>query len=184
MIYFAQGLSNMREFNEKAKAIRLLILDVDGVLTNGNLVYTKDAIHYKAFSAYDGLGMKLLQKTGIEIAIITGCKSDIIKRRAQDLGLTHVYQGHEDKRLPFLELKQKLGLTDPQIAYVGDDLPDLPIIRSVGLGMTVANAPLILQQQALYTSKASGGQGAVREICELLMLAQGTYAGIIESYLQ
>lgn len=174
----------MSELTEKAKAIRLLILDVDGVLTSGNLVYTKDAIHYKAFYVHDGLGMKLLQKTGIDIGIITSCKSDIIKRRAEDLGLRHVYQGHDDKRIPFLELKQKLSLTDQQIAYVGDDLPDLPIIRSVGLGMTVANAPLILQQHAAYISKAAGGQGAVREICELIMQAQGTYSAIIESYLQ
>lgn len=174
----------MREFNEKAKAIRLLILDVDGVLTSGNLVYTKDAIHYKAFYVHDGLGMKLLQKSGVEIGIITSCKSDIIRRRAQDLGLKHIYQGQEDKRLPYQELKDKLALSDHEIAYVGDDLPDLPLIRRVGLGMTVANAPLIMQQQAVYTSKASGGQGAVREICELLMQAQGTYAGIIESYLQ
>src|SRR5579863_796965 len=151
----------MSELIEKAKMIRLLVLDVDGVLTSGNLVYTKDAIHHKAFSVQDGLGIKLLQKTGVEVGIITGCKSDIIKRRAQDLGLQYIYQGYEDKLLAYQELKQKLGLSDQQIAYVGDDLPDLPLIRRVGLSMTVANAAPILQQQAAYISKAPGGQGAV-----------------------
>jgi 3-deoxy-D-manno-octulosonate 8-phosphate phosphatase (KDO 8-P phosphatase) len=174
----------MRNLTEKAKAVRLLILDVDGVLTSGNLVYTKDAIHYKAFYVHDGLGIKLLQKSGVVVGIITTCKSDIIKRRGQDLGLQHIYQGYEDKLLAYQELKNKLSLADNQIAYVGDDLPDLPIIRRVGLGMTVANAPLIMQQQAAYISKAPGGQGAVREICEFIMQAQGTYSSAIESYLQ
>lgn len=174
----------MQQVLEKAKAIRLMILDVDGVLTSGNLVYTKDAIHYKAFSVLDGLGIKLLQKTGVTVGIITTCKSDIIKRRAQDLGVEHIYQGYEDKLIPYAELKQKLQLADAQIAYVGDDLPDLPVIRRVGLGITVANAPLIMQQQAAYVSKAAGGKGAVREICELIMQAQGTYSAIIEPYLQ
>lgn len=174
----------MQEILEKAKHIRLLILDVDGVLTSGNLVYTKEAIQYKAFYVQDGLGIKLLQKTGVQVGIITTCKSNIIKRRAQDLRIHHIYEGYEDKLVPYQDLKEKLALKDAQIAYVGDDLPDLPVIRRVGLGMTVANAPLILQQQAAYVSKASGGQGAVREICEFLMQAQGTYSGIIESYLQ
>ncbi len=174
----------MQEFIEKAKAIRLLVLDVDGVLTSGNLLYTKEAIHYKAFHVLDGLGIKLLKKTGIEVGIITSCKSDIIKRRAQDLGLQHIYQGQDDKLISYEELKQKLNLSDQQIAYVGDDLPDLPIIRRVGLGMTVANAPQILQEQAAYVSKTPGGQGAVREICELIMNAQGTYSAIIDSYMR
>ena len=174
----------MQRVLDKAKAIRLMILDVDGVLTSGNLVYTKEAIHYKAFSVLDGLGIKLLQKTGVIVAIITTCKSDIIKRRAQDLGVDHIYQGYENKLVPYAELKEKLKLSDAEIAYVGDDLPDLPVIRRVGLGMTVANSPRILQQQAVYVSKASGGKGAVREICELIMEAQGTLSAMIEPYLQ
>jgi 3-deoxy-D-manno-octulosonate 8-phosphate phosphatase (KDO 8-P phosphatase) len=174
----------MTNITEKAKAIKLMILDVDGVLTNGNLIYSKEAIDYKAFFVQDGLGIKLLKKSGVEVGIITTCKSDIIKRRTQDLGVTHIYQGYEDKLIAYEDLKQKLKLTDIQIAYVGDDLPDLPIIRRVGLGMTVANAPHIMQQYASYTAKAAGGQGAVREICELIMQAQGTYSYIIEAYLQ
>jgi 3-deoxy-D-manno-octulosonate 8-phosphate phosphatase (KDO 8-P phosphatase) len=174
----------MQQPNDKARSIRLLIVDVDGVLTRGNLVYTKDGIAYKTFNVHDGLGLKLLQQSGVQVGIITTCKSDIIKKRAQDLGVQHLYQGYDDKLIPYQELKEKVGLSDAQIAYVGDDLPDLPIIRRVGLGMTVANAPLIMQQHAAYVSKVSGGRGAVREICELIMKAQGTYSGIIESYLQ
>lgn len=174
----------MKPFIEKAKPIKLMILDVDGVLTDGYLVYGKASIDYKAFYVHDGLGIKLLQKSGVAVGIITSCKSDMIKQRAQDLGIIHIYQGQENKLLPYEDLKQKLQLSDAQIAYVGDDLPDLPIIRRAGLGMTVSNAPPILQQHAAYVSLAAGGQGAVREICELIMQAQGTYTGIIEAYLQ
>ncbi|HSW71428.1 MAG TPA: HAD-IIIA family hydrolase [Gammaproteobacteria bacterium] len=174
----------MEHLIEKAKQIRLLILDVDGVLTTGNLVYTKKDIHYKSFYVHDGLGIKLLQKSGVLVGIITTCKSAIIQRRAQDLGIQHIYAGYENKLTPYQDLKQKLSLQDQEIAYVGDDLPDLPLIRRVGLGMTVANAPSLLQQKAAYVSKASGGLGAVREICEFIMQAQGTYSDIIEAYLQ
>lgn len=174
----------MPNITEKAKAVKLIILDVDGVLTNGNLNYSKESIVYKAFFVQDGLGIKLLKKSGVEVGIITTCKSDIIKRRVQDLGIVHLYQGYEDKLIAYEDLKLKLNLADNQIAYVGDDLPDLPIIRRVGLGMTVANAPYILQQYACYISKAPGGKGAVREICELIMQAQDTYSDIIEAYLQ
>lgn len=174
----------MSNVTEKAKKIKLMILDVDGVLTNGSLIYSKESIDYKAFFVHDGLGIKLLKRSGVEIGIITTCKSDIIKHRAHDLGVNHLYQGYEDKLIPYADLKQKLQLSDAEIAYVGDDLPDLPIIRRVGLGMTVASAPRVLHQHAAYISKAQGGQGAVREICELIMQAQGTYSGIIETYLQ
>lgn len=174
----------MKRVHEKAKPIRLLILDVDGVLTSGHLIYSKDAIDYKAFSVQDGLGIRLLKESGVEVAIITTCKSDIIKRRAQDLKLQYVYEGCEDKLIAYQDLKTKLQLEDSQIAYVGDDLPDLPVIRRVGLGMTVANAPAILCEQAAYVTQAAGGHGAVREICELIMQAQGSFSGIIEAYLQ
>jgi 3-deoxy-D-manno-octulosonate 8-phosphate phosphatase (KDO 8-P phosphatase) len=174
----------MKQVLEKAKAVRLLLLDVDGVMTSGNLLYSKDAIDYKAFNVHDGLGIKLLQKSGVRVGIITGCKSEIIKRRAHDLGIDPIYQGQDNKLLPYEEIKQKLQLTDAEIAYVGDDLPDLPLLRRVGLPLTVSNAPPLLQEQAAYVSLAAGGRGAVRELCELIMQAQGTYSGIIESYLQ
>lgn len=174
----------MKPFIEKAKNIKLMILDVDGVLTDGNLLYSKEAIDYKAFYVQDGLGIKLLQKSGVPVAIITSCKSDIIKRRAQDLNIQHLYQGEENKLFPYEQLKQKLQLEDAQIAYVGDDLPDLPLIRRVGLGITVSNAPSLLHKHAAYVSQAKGGHGAVREICELIMQAQGTYSDLMETYLQ
>lgn len=174
----------MTTLNEKAKAIKLMILDVDGVLTNGTLIYSKDAIDYKAFSVKDGLGISMLRKSGVEVAIITACVSDIIKKRAEHLGLRYVYEGCVDKLQPYLDLKEQLKLQDSEIAYMGDDLPDLAIIRRVGLGMTVADAPKIIQEHAAYVSKFPGGQGAVREVCELIMEAQGSFAKIVEEYLQ
>jgi len=168
---------------EKAKNIKLLILDVDGVLTQGHLVYTAEKILYKSFHVQDGLGIKLLKKTGVEIGIITSCKSDIIRKRAADLGIMHIYQGYEDKLIPYQELKEKLQLTDAQIAYVGDDLPDLPLILRAGLGMTVPDALPFMHQRAAYVTSAHGGKGAVREVCELIMQAQGTYSDIMNSYL-
>jgi 3-deoxy-D-manno-octulosonate 8-phosphate phosphatase (KDO 8-P phosphatase) len=102
----------------------------------------------------------------------------------KDLNITHVYQGNIDKLPAYEDLKQKLNLQDDQIAYVGDDLPDLPVLRRVGLGVTVANAPVIMQENVCWTTKANGGQGAVREVCDLIMHAQGTYQAIIDSFLQ
>lgn len=167
----------------KAKPIRLAIFDVDGVLTAGVLSYGQDGIECKNFHVHDGQGMKLLQQSGVEIAIITTCKSDIVKRRMQDLGIQHVYQGQVDKLPAYEDIKKKLQLSDEQIAYMGDDLPDLPMLRRVGLAITVANAPKIIQEHAHLTTKAKGGKGAAREACDFIMQAQGTYQTLINSYL-
>jgi len=172
----------MQEFIARAKLIKLLILDADGVLTDGLLNYTKDGILFKSYHVRDGLGIKLLQRSGLEVAIISTCPSGIIGRRSVDLGIKHVYEACENKLAAYQELKKRLQLEDKQIAYLGDDLPDLPLISRVGLGLTVAGAPALLQQQAVYTSQAPGGQGAVREICELIMQAQGTFDAVLEPY--
>lgn len=174
----------MQEFNKKAQAIKLAIFDVDGVLTDGKLYYSKTAMELKSFHVHDGLGLKLLHKSGLEIAIITACRSGIIGRRAQDLGLRYVYQDCENKLKVYEELKQELKLEDREIAYMGDDLIDLPIMSRVGLSLTVANAPQLVQDRVNYITRAAGGQGAVREVCELLMQAQGTYLTVLEPYLQ
>ena len=173
----------MDMMNEKAKPIRLAIFDVDGVLTDGKLVYGPNGIEYKEFHVHDGQGMKYLQKSGVELAIITACTSPIVAKRMKDLGINHIYQGVHDKLSSFEELKLKLALTNEQIAYIGDDLPDLPIITRVGLGMTVANAPEIMRQHAPWTTKAKGGRGAAREFCEIIMRAQGTYEPLIQAHL-
>lgn len=174
----------MQSLVEKAKNIRLVIFDVDGVLTAGTLTYGLNGIEVKNFHVHDGQGMKLLQKTGVTLAIITTCKSDILKRRMLDLDIPHLYQGQIDKLPAYEDIKQKLNLTDQQIAYVGDDLPDLPMLKRVGLAITVANAPKIIQQHTHWITKAKGGKGAVREVCDFIMQAQGTYQTIIDSYLQ
>lgn len=174
----------MQEIIAKAKKIRLAIFDVDGVLTNGMLYYAPDGTELKKFHVHDGQGLKLLQKTGVSIAIITSRQSTVVTKRMQDLGITHVYQNQKDKVPAYEEIKQKLKVTDDEIAYVGDDLPDLPLIRRVGLGITVANAPDIMQKHAHWVTQAEGGQGAAREVCDFIMQAQGHYQQIINTYLE
>lgn len=174
----------MESLVEKAKAIRLVIFDVDGVLTAGILSYGMEGIERKNFHVHDGQGMKLLKKSGVEIAIITTCRSEMTRRRMQDLEIAHVYRGVSDKLPSYYDVKQKLNLNDHQIAYVGDDLPDLPILSRVGLAITVPNAPKIIQQHAHWITRSKGGKGAAREVCDFIMQAQETYQTIIDSFLK
>ena len=176
-------LTNLNNVIEKAKKIRLAIFDVDGVLTTGVLGYGANGLEYKEFHVYDGQGMKFLKKSGVEIGIITACKSKMVTKRMQDLEIAHVYQGSCDKMRDYEDLKLKLNLNDEQIAYIGDDLPDLALIQKAGLGITVPNAPQILQTHANWITTRNGGRGAAREMCELIMNAQGTYTALINSYL-
>jgi 3-deoxy-D-manno-octulosonate 8-phosphate phosphatase (KDO 8-P phosphatase) len=172
----------MPAINEKAKAVRLLILDVDGVLTSG-VIYYANGDQFKGFHVHDGLGIKLLQKAGIEVAVISAKKSELVSRRLAELQVEHIYLGHEEKLAPYQELKQKLQLNDADIAYMGDDLPDLPVLRRVGFAVTVPQAPEIIKQHVDFITKIKAGKGAVREVCELILEAQGLYQGVIESYL-
>lgn len=173
----------MQAIIEKAKPIRLLILDVDGVLTSGVIYYGNNGMEMKGFHLHDGLGIKLLQKSRVAVAIISGKNSEAVTRRVQELNIEHVYLGHDDKLPPYEELKQKLHLNDSEIAYMGDDLPDLPILRRVGLAITVPQAPEIIRQHADLITKNKAGKGAVREACEFIMEAQGQLQSVIESYL-
>lgn len=173
----------MEEILEKAKSIRLAIFDVDGVLTNGKLFYSPQGIEYKEFHVHDGQGLKYLQKSGVQLGIITACTTSIVTKRMQDLGIQYLYQG-VDKTEAYQDLKTKLNLSDSQIAYVGDDLPDLANICRAGLGITVANAPKIMKDHADWITIAKGGRGAVREVCDLIMRAQGSYDPLIQSLLQ
>ncbi len=174
----------MEKILEKAKQVRLVIFDVDGVLTNGTLIYGPNGTESKMFHAHDGMGMRLLLKSGIDIAIITARSSDVVTKRMQDLEVKYVYQGCRDKIIAYDELKQKLKINDHEIAYVGDDLPDLPVLRRVGLGITVPNAPQIMQQYAMWTTEKKGGKGAAREVCDLIMQARGSYEKTINTYLE
>lgn len=168
---------------ENAKKIRLLILDVDGVLTTGALYYGSDGFEMRGFHIHDGMGIKLLQKANINVAIISSKKSAAVERRIQELGILYAYLGHEDKLPAYEDIKQKLNLADHEIAYMGDDLPDLSILRRAGFAITVPNAPEIIKQHVDYITKIKPGKGAVREVCEFILQAQDKLQLVLQSYL-
>lgn len=170
------------EIQQKARDIRLVIFDVDGVLTDGSLFLGDDGQEYKAFHSRDGHGMTLLLQSGVNIAIITGRSSEVVRLRMAYLGIKHVYQGHRDKLPPYRELRAALGLTDAQIAYVGDDVVDLPVMGRVGLAIAVGDAHPLVKKQAHWQTAHDGGRGAAREVCEMIMEAQGTLSALLEPY--
>ena len=159
--------------NERAANVRLLALDVDGILTDGRIYYSNAGDELKTFNIKDGLGIKLLQRAGVQVAIITGRQSEIVARRARELGIIDVVQGREDKRDALAELCERHELQFADCAYMGDDLPDLGAIRAAGLGMTVADATARVLAAADWTSSYRGGDGAVREACEFILAARG-----------
>lgn len=171
------------ELREKARKIKLAVFDVDGVLSDGRLYFASDGEEIRAFSVLDGLGIKLLQNSGIATAIITGRSSPLVERRARDLGIVHLVQGREDKLAVLTDMLEELDLSFEQVAYLGDDLPDLAAIRQAGLGMAVANAHDFVKQHADGVTRLKGGRGAAREFCELIMAAQGTLAAAQAAYL-
>lgn len=173
----------MQDVIEKAKKIKLLILDVDGVLTDGKLFFDNDGNEYKSFHARDGHGIKLLQKTGVIVAVISGRKSATVERRMKQLGVEHVYQGHENKISAFEEILAKIGIQADETAHVGDDLLDLPLMKRVGLAIAVQDANFAVKQHADWCTTEFGGLGAVREVCDLLMLAQDSFEAILHDYL-
>jgi 3-deoxy-D-manno-octulosonate 8-phosphate phosphatase (KDO 8-P phosphatase) len=173
----------MRDTLERARKIRLLIFDVDGVLTDGSLYLGDDGQEYKAFHSRDGHGMKMLQRAGIRVAIVTSRSSNVVRKRMDSLGIEHVFQGRHEKLPAYQEIKEILGLQDEQIAYVGDDVLDLPIMRRVGLAIAVADAHPLVHRYSHWQTQSPGGKGAGREACELIMDAQGKLDAMMESYL-
>jgi 3-deoxy-D-manno-octulosonate 8-phosphate phosphatase (KDO 8-P phosphatase) len=161
---------------EKARRVRLLVLDVDGVLSDGQLYYANSGEETKAFYTPDGVGVKLLQGAGIPVAIITGRQSEIVSRRAGELGIAHLVQGRDDKLQALEELLPPLGVSLEEVAYMGDDLPDLAAIQACGLGMTVASGDDFVASHADWRSQQPGGRGAVREACEFILDAQNLLA--------
>lgn len=172
----------MQEILSKAAAIRLVIFDVDGVLTDGKLFFDDQGREYKSFHARDGHGIKLLRRTGVEVAVISGRKAASVARRMDSLGIEHVYQGQENKLEALEELCSQLKLSHEQVTHVGDDLLDLPLMRRVGLAVAVADAHESILSHAHWRTRNVGGAGAAREVCDLVMRAQGTLDAIIESY--
>ena len=167
----------------KLKQIKLLCLDVDGVLTNGSLLFDAEGEMLKTFNTLDGLGIKALQKSGIEVAIISGRKSKMLTTRAKNLGIMHIIQGQEDKWPALISLLAELNLTPEQTAHMGDDLPDLTLINRCAIGISVPNAHPTLAEYSQWVTSRSGGNGAVREACELILYARGELSALIESYL-
>lgn len=160
------------DVKQRAARIKLVVFDVDGVLTDGRLYYGAGGEELKVFHVHDGQGIKRLQKAGVTVAIISGRDSAAVTRRMQDLGIEHVFQGDEDK-LPILEkLLKKLSLGPEEVACVGDDLPDLPLLKNVGLGIAVSNAQAVLKSAAHHVTAAHGGLGAAREVCDLILGAR------------
>lgn len=171
------------ELLARFKNIKLLILDVDGVMTNGGLTIGDDGQEYKTFHSHDGLGMKLLKASGVEMAIITGRTSNVVKKRAESTGVVHFYQGAEDKLVAFNDLVTKSGLLLSQCAFMGDDVVDLPPMLKCGLALAVPDSPALVLKYAHYVTAKAGGHGAVREVCELIMQAQGTFDGQMAQFL-
>ena len=155
--------------HQKASRIRALILDVDGVFTDGSFYLTEQGNEIKKFHTHDGVGIKALQAINITIAIISGRSSSAVTHRMQELGITHVYQGVKTKLEIFLPLLKSLALTPAEVAYMGDDLPDLPLIQRAGLGIAPHNATLPVKQHADWVTLKKGGDGAIREVCDFLL---------------
>lgn len=168
--------------SNKAANIRFFVMDVDGVLTDGSLYFGNHGEELKAFSVRDGLGIKWLQDAGITTAIITGRTSQIVLDRASNLGINHVVQGREDKRIALMEVCQQLGFSLEHTAYIGDDIQDLGAILSAGLGCTVANGDNLVKQHADWQSSYSGGHGAVRQLAEFILAAQEKLTAIQDTY--
>lgn len=168
---------------ESAKNIKLIIFDVDGVLTDGGLYFSNEGVEFKRFNSLDGLGIKLIKDFDIEPAVITARTSKTVEYRMKNLGITHFYQGQEDKTRAFNALLTKLSLDKNQVAYMGDDVIDLPVMRKAGLAITVANAHELVKQNAHFITHKTGGNGAVREVCDLLLKAQGKFDTAMRAYL-
>lgn len=172
-----------REALDKASGITLLALDVDGIMTDGSLLFSATGDELKAFNILDGLGMKQAMAAGIDIAVITGRTSALTERRMQSLGVGMLLQGREDKVTALQEIASRRQLSPSGIAYMGDDLPDLAAIRYAGFGVTVPNAHWFVRQHADYCTHATGGNGAVRELTDLLLAARGTLDSELQRWL-
>jgi 3-deoxy-D-manno-octulosonate 8-phosphate phosphatase (KDO 8-P phosphatase) len=174
----------MTTSTECASRVRLLILDVDGVLTDGGLQFDNRGEEYKTFNSLDGQGIRMLLDSAIEVAIITGRKSEIVGHRMNDLGVKHIYQGSRDKLAAFESLLQVTGLEPAQVAYVGDDLPDLPIMQRVGFAIAVNNAHTFVKQNCDWVTTLTGGRGAVREVTDFILQAQSLLDARQQQYLK
>lgn len=170
--------------NRDLSKIRLLLLDVDGVMTDGRIIYDNNGTEIKAFDVKDGHGLKLVQRAGIKTGIITGRESAVVAHRAAELGFDYLYQGAKDKLIPYRQILQDSGFTDAEVAYVGDDVIDLPILMRVGFAVTVADAVPDVKPLVHHVTERKGGRGAVREVCDLLLKRGGHWDAVTSRYFQ
>jgi 3-deoxy-D-manno-octulosonate 8-phosphate phosphatase (KDO 8-P phosphatase) len=168
---------------DRCRPIELMLSDVDGVLTDGGIAFDNQGVESKQFHIRDGLGIRIWQRCGKKFGVVTGRTSQIVKHRAAELGIEIVRQGFEQKWLATLEVIESLGLSPEQVCFIGDDLPDLPVIRRVGLGVAVADAAAEVRATAHLVTKHRGGRGAVRELIEFVLKAQNRWDDVIEKYL-
>ena len=172
----------MQDIYTRARQIRLAVFDVDGVLTDGALAFTGSGDELKVFNVLDGHGMKLLQESGVTLAVITSRSSRAVEERMRNLGINLLFQGAQDKLAAFSQLTAQQGVAAGAVSHIGDDLQDLPLMMRCGLAATVPDAPAVVRRHAHYVTRARGGHGAARELCELIMHAQGSLAARIETF--
>lgn len=168
---------------QQAKFIRLIAFDVDGIMTDGGLYLSDSGEEFKRFNSLDGHGLKMLKASGVELAIITGRTSRCVERRAQNLGIDYVYQGVHNKLATLQLLLSEMNIAIENAAFMGDDVVDLPAMSRAGLAISVPDAPQIVRDRSHYVTQRRGGNGAVREACEMLMAAQGTLDAQLAPYL-
>jgi 3-deoxy-D-manno-octulosonate 8-phosphate phosphatase (KDO 8-P phosphatase) len=171
-----------RDLTQRARQVRLALFDVDGVMTDGTLFVSGQGESFKPFNILDGLGLKLLKSSGVATGILTGRSSAAVSARAGELDIDHLIQGANDKLRAYIDLQQQLGLDDEQICYMGDDLPDLPVLRRCGLALSPPGAVDEVRSEVHFVTRTQGGKGAVREACELIMRAQGSWDAHVEPY--
>lgn len=169
---------------ERARRVKLMIFDVDGVLTDGRLWYGLAGEEIKAFHSFDGQGVKMLAKSGVGLALLSGRRSPAVAARAAELGIEHVLQGIEHKRESYEALLERLGLGREASGYMGDDVVDVPVLNRCGFACTTPEAPEEVRKRAHYVAAAHAGAGAAREVCEYIMRAQGTLEAVLEEYLK
>jgi 3-deoxy-D-manno-octulosonate 8-phosphate phosphatase (KDO 8-P phosphatase) len=178
------GKKSKKEIAKIAKNIRLLVLDVDGVLTDGSIILDNKGNEYKSFHVRDGHGIKMLLRAGIQVAIITGRASKVVERRARELGIEEVHQKCFNKIAVYQSLIEKYSLSDKEVAYIGDDIVDAPVMKRVGMPVVVADADKGIRKYSLFVTKNRGGRGAVREVADLILTAKGLWERIMDEYLE
>jgi 3-deoxy-D-manno-octulosonate 8-phosphate phosphatase (KDO 8-P phosphatase) len=171
-----------KQVRESAARVKLLVLDVDGVLTDGRIIMDHKGREIKAFNVRDGHGLRLLREAEIEVAILTGRSSPVVQKRADDLGILWVRQGVHDKVGAYQEIAREVGITDDEACFIGDDVVDIPLLKRVGIPIVVGDGAPEAKRCARYVTQSSGGKGAVREVCDLLLQAQGKWEAVLRRY--